>query len=132
MRPNLVFDRESIEKRVEGAKNRALPVTGHPTITIAKRMDEDHFKVKDARKDQGVDILLMGLEPVEQIVHQGGNSFGGRGHVADKIYHVPNVYVRFDDPDKGVLIKGFNITPIYPFQLSKERYISLRNASEKK
>lgn len=53
-------------------------------------------------------------------------------HVADKIYHVPNVYVRFDDPDKGVLIKGFNITPIYPFQLSKERYISLRNASEKK
>ncbi|OPZ36456.1 MAG: Trk system potassium uptake protein TrkA [Tenericutes bacterium ADurb.BinA155] len=53
-------------------------------------------------------------------------------HVADKIYHVPNIYVRFDDPDKGVLIKGFNITPIYPFQLSKERYLSLRNAAEKK
>lgn len=38
--------------------------------------------------------------------------------IASRVFGVPNVYVRFDDVDKGKLISGFNIQTIYPFKLS--------------
>ncbi len=38
--------------------------------------------------------------------------------IASRVFGVPNVYVRFDDVDKGKLISGFNIQAIYPFKLS--------------
>ena len=38
--------------------------------------------------------------------------------IASRIFGVSNVYVRFDDTDKGRLVKGFNIQCIYPFKLS--------------
>jgi len=53
-------------------------------------------------------------------------------HVCDRVFEVPHIYVRFDDPDKGILIKGFNVQPIYPFQLSHDRFLSLRAEEGKK
>lgn len=53
-------------------------------------------------------------------------------HVCDRVFKVPHVYVRFDDPDKGTLIKGYNAQPIYPFQLSHDRFLSLRSEEDKK
>lgn len=38
--------------------------------------------------------------------------------IASRIFGVPNVYVRFEDTDKELLIKGFNISGIYPFKLT--------------
>lgn len=47
-------------------------------------------------------------------------------HLCAEVFEVPYVYVRFDDPDKGLLIQGMNIKAIYPFQLSKDRFNLLR------
>lgn len=47
-------------------------------------------------------------------------------HVCSKIYQVPYVYVRFEDPDKGLLIQGLPVKAIYPFQLTIDRYNTLK------
>lgn len=47
-------------------------------------------------------------------------------HLCAKIYQVPYVYVRFEDPDKGLLIQGLNVKAIYPFQLTLDRFNTLR------
>ena len=50
-------------------------------------------------------------------------------YVCCKIFEVPYIYVRFDDPDKGLLIQGMPIKAIYPFQL--DRFSLLRAGVEK-
>ena len=47
-------------------------------------------------------------------------------HLCSVVHEVPYVYVRFDDPDKGILVQGTAIKAIYPFQLSKDRFGLLR------
>lgn len=49
-------------------------------------------------------------------------------HVCHDIYEVPNIFVRFDDPEKGLLIQGKKIKAIYPFQLSRDRFSTLKSA----
>lgn len=39
-------------------------------------------------------------------------------HLCYYMYHVPNIYVRFTDNDKGVLVEKTNIQTIFPFVLS--------------
>lgn len=44
-------------------------------------------------------------------------------HVFSKIYKIPKIFVRFDDPDKSTCIAGFpNIRAIYPFELSLTKF----------
>lgn len=43
-------------------------------------------------------------------------------HVIDKIYDVPYIYARFDDPEKKEFIRGFHVTGIYPFKLSFDSF----------
>lgn len=52
--------------------------------------------------------------------------------VCYKIFAVPYIYVRFDDPDLGLLTQGMPIKPIYPFQLSLDRFSVLRAGVEDK
>ncbi|MBQ9458008.1 MAG: NAD-binding protein [Bacilli bacterium] len=47
-------------------------------------------------------------------------------HICHDIYEIPNIFVRFDDPEKGLLIQGKKIKPIYPFQLSRDRFNALQ------
>ncbi|MCQ2742849.1 MAG: NAD-binding protein [Bacilli bacterium] len=54
-------------------------------------------------------------------------------NVLEKVYEVPHIYVRFDDPDKSLLLKGYsNIMPIYPFELSHANYLKLKSEAAKK
>ena len=46
-------------------------------------------------------------------------------------FDVPYVYVRFDDPDMGLLIQGTSIKAVYPFQLSKDRFNIYRASAGK-
>ncbi|MBQ4254987.1 MAG: TrkA family potassium uptake protein [Bacilli bacterium] len=46
-------------------------------------------------------------------------------------FKVPYVYVRFDDPDKGLLVQGTSIKAVYPFQLSKDRFNLYRASAGK-
>lgn len=47
-------------------------------------------------------------------------------HIARKIYDVPYIYVRLDNPENEVLIKGMNIKAIYPFELSLDKFNLIR------
>jgi len=47
-------------------------------------------------------------------------------HIARKIYNVPFIYVRLDNPENEVLVKGRNIKAIYPFELSLDKFNLLR------
>lgn len=47
-------------------------------------------------------------------------------HVCDKLYEIPNIYVRFDDPERKVLVEGYNVKCIYPFELSFGAYQGLK------
>ncbi len=47
------------------------------------------------------------------------------------LFHVPYIYVRFDDPSAGLLIQGKPIHPIFPFQLSRDRFSILQSGAEK-
>ena len=42
--------------------------------------------------------------------------------IGSRIFGIPNVYVRFEDTNKELLIKGFNIQGIYPFNLTMEEF----------
>jgi trk system potassium uptake protein TrkA len=43
-------------------------------------------------------------------------------HVSRIIYEVPSIFVRLDDPERGVLLNGLDIKAIYPFELSLNKF----------
>ncbi|MEG1609513.1 MAG: NAD-binding protein [Clostridia bacterium] len=47
-------------------------------------------------------------------------------HICFYIYGVPRIYVRLGNADKGQLLDGTTIKPIYPFLLSVENYLSIK------
>ncbi len=51
-------------------------------------------------------------------------------YVARKIYDVPNIYVRLDDPNNAALIQGLKIKAIYPFELSFDKFNLIRGGSK--
>lgn len=49
-------------------------------------------------------------------------------HIARKVFDVPNIYVRLDDPESETLIKGLNVGAIYPFELSFDEFTKMKGA----
>ena len=43
-------------------------------------------------------------------------------HVAASIYEIPEIFVRFNDPDFASLVSDMNIKAIYPVELSLRKY----------
>lgn len=69
-------------------------------------------------------LIEAGIENAKEVIITTGNDNLNLflAHVCFKHFEVPYVYVRFDDPDKGLLCQGTGIKAIYPFQLSKDRF----------
>lgn len=54
-------------------------------------------------------------------------------HVCSIVYHVPKIFVRFNDPDRGDLIKGLaNVKAVYPFELSLNKIDEMEGEEGKK
>lgn len=51
-------------------------------------------------------------------------------HIARKIYNVPDVYVRLDNPENEILLKGMSIKAIFPFELSYDKFNVLRGGKK--
>lgn len=47
-------------------------------------------------------------------------------YVAREIYNVPNIYVRLDDPNLELLLRGLDVHAIYPFELSLDKFTLMR------
>lgn len=52
-------------------------------------------------------------------------------HVCFYIYHVPHIFVRLNDTDKGQLLEGTDIEPIFPFNLSIHEFLRIYNGGDK-
>lgn len=77
-------------------------------------------------------LLDAGILNAKEVIITTGNDNVSLflAHLCAKIYEVPYVYVRFDDPAMGLLIQGMNIKAIYPFQLSRDRFNLLKMGVE--
>ncbi len=51
-------------------------------------------------------------------------------HVCYYVYNVPKIFVRISDNDKGKLLEGTNIKPIYPFTLSLSEFNDLNESED--
>ena len=51
-------------------------------------------------------------------------------YVARKIYDVPNIYVRLDDPSNASLLQGLKVRAIYPFELSFDKFNLVRGGTK--
>ena len=51
-------------------------------------------------------------------------------HVARKIYDVPEIYVRLNNPGNEILLKGMSIKAIFPFELSYDKFNVLRGGKK--
>lgn len=47
-------------------------------------------------------------------------------YVARKLYNVPKIYVRLDDPSLEILISDLDVEAIYPFELSLDKFSRMR------
>jgi trk system potassium uptake protein TrkA len=101
-----------------------------------KKLDEAFtgFKVHG----DATDITLLEqdcyIESVSEVVIVTGddNTNLFLAHLCAEIYNVPRVYVRFDDPDKAILISGSpNVKAIYPSDLSANKFFSIEAEGEK-
>ena len=52
-------------------------------------------------------------------------------HIARKIYDVPEIYVRLNNPENEVLLKGLGIKAIFPFELSYDKFNVLRGGKNR-
>ena len=77
-------------------------------------------------------LAEAGIQTAKEVIIAVGNDNASLflAHACAKLFEIPYVYVRFDDPAMGLLIQGMNIKAIYPFQLSKERFGKLKVGAE--
>ncbi len=74
------------------------------------------------------------IDSVEEAIIVTGNDNVNLflAHLFGVIYKIPKVYVRFDDPDKDILITGIsNVKAIYPTDLSANKFFSIEAEGDK-
>lgn len=88
-------------------------------------LDEDFSgdpKVADA---SNLDTLrALGLENAGEVYVTTGNDNLSLflAHASSTLFHIPYIYVRFDDPALDILVQSEStIKPVYPFQLTRDR-----------
>ena len=77
-------------------------------------------------------LAELGMDSALSVIITTGNDNVNLflAHVMDKVFKVPHIYVRFDDPTLAPLIEGYNVQAIYPFQLSFETFTDLKKEDE--
>ena len=64
------------------------------------------------------------IETANQIIIATGSDNANIliAHIARKIFDVPEIYVRLDEPESETLLKGLKIKAIFPFELSYDEF----------
>lgn len=74
------------------------------------------------------------IDSVEEVVIVTGNDNTNLflAHLCAIIFKIPKIYVRFDDPDKDILINGVpNVKAIYPSDLSANKFFQIEAEGNK-
>lgn len=68
------------------------------------------------------------IESAKEIIITTGNDNVNIfiAHISRKLYDVPEIYVRLENPENEVLLKGMDIKAIFPFELSFDKFNLLR------
>lgn len=51
-------------------------------------------------------------------------------YIARKIFDVPEIYIRLDDPSSEVLLKGLKVKAIFPFELSSDEFERIKGGNK--
>lgn len=75
----------------------------------------------------GTDISVLKkaqIETANQIVIATGSDNANIliAHMARKIFDVPEIFVRLDEPSSEILVKDLNVKAIFPFELSFDEF----------
>ena len=74
------------------------------------------------------------IDSVDEVVIVTGNDNTNLflAHLCAIIFKIPKVYVRFDDPDKDILINGVpNVKAVYPSDLSANKFFQIEAEGNK-
>ena len=93
---------------------RKLPTSFRGNVLIGNGADIDVLR------DANIDKSMMVVAATQQ-----DNTNCLIAEIASSIFHVPNVYVRLDDPSKEHLLEEFDVKPIYPYRLSAGEFEKL-------
>lgn len=101
-----------------------------------RRLDEAFtgFKVVGDATDINLLVQDCYIETVQEVVIVTGDDNVNLflAHLCAVIYKIPRVYVRFNDPDKDILINGVsNVKAIYPSDLSANKFFQIEAEGNK-
>ncbi len=101
-----------------------------------RRLDEAFtgFKVVGDATDINLLVQDCYIETVQEVVIVTGDDNVNLflAHLCAVIYKIPKVYVRFNDPDKDILINGVpNVKAIYPSDLSANKFFQIEAEGNK-
>ena len=90
-----------------------------------------YTEVADAADAKSLEDL--GIANVHDLIITTGNDNDNLfiAHLAEKLYNIPHIYVRLNNPEERALIEGTRIKAIYPFQLSFEAFTTLKKENDK-
>lgn len=101
-----------------------------------RRLDETFTGFKVVGEATDINLLKQDcyIDSVEEVVISTGddNTNLFLAHLCAMIFKIPKVYVRFDDPDKDILINGVaNVKAIYPTDLTANKFFSIEAEGDK-
>lgn len=109
----------------------SLSYKGYDISVVDKNTDSfgrlpDNFSGYQINAD-GTDVGILeniGIDTVDMVlaVTNNDNINSMIAQIAKKIYEVPNVYLRLNEPKLEQIIAGYNINVIYPFKLSLDEF----------
>ena len=105
------------------------------SLNVIERLEEPFsgFTVAGDATDQVLLEREAYIQTAESAIVTTGNDNVNLylAHLLSRIYEVPEIVVRFDDPKYQELIKDLKgVNAVYPFQLSFEKILSYKEAKE--
>lgn len=89
------------------------------------KLNENFMGYKFAGDGTDISVLKKAhIESANEIIITTGSDNANIliAHMARKIFNVPEIFVRLDEPESETLLKGLNIKTIFPFELSFDEF----------
>lgn len=72
------------------------------------------------------------IESAQEIIIVTGNDNTNLllAYIARRIFDVPNIFIRLEDPSYEILLKGLKAKAIYPLELSNDEFIRIKGGNK--
>ena len=89
------------------------------------KLNENFMGYKFVGNGSDISVLRKAhIETANEIIITTGSDNANIliAHLARKIFNVPEIYVRLEEPESETLLNGLNVKAIFPFELSFEEF----------